>query len=57
MGHNLGLSHSSDRRAIMYPSGIGQDEDVLPSDDRNGITSLYRGRNGKVCFKIGTKTL
>lgn len=48
MGHNLGLSHSNDRKAIMYPSGIGQSEDRLPTDDYNGITSLYRGRNGKV---------
>ena len=52
MGHNLGLSHSSDKNAIMYPSGIGQNEETLPRDDFRGITTLYPGRNGKVQIKI-----
>jgi len=32
----------------MYSSGVGQNEEILPSDDFRGITTLYRGRNGKV---------
>lgn len=48
MGHNLGLGHSNDRGAIMYPSGMGQDENKLSYDDRMGITSLYGGPNGRV---------
>ncbi|XP_067930278.1 50 kDa hatching enzyme-like [Watersipora subatra] len=53
MGHNLGLSHSSDKNAIMYPSGIGQNEETLPRDDFRGITTLYPGRNGKTVFARG----
>ena len=48
MGHNLGLGHSGDRSALMYPSGIGQDESRLGRDDWSGITHLYRGKNGMV---------
>lgn len=48
MGHNLGLGHSNMRSAIMYPSGVNQDETALSSDDLRGIQSLYGPRNGKV---------
>lgn len=48
MGHTLGLSHSHDRDAIMYPSGNGQDESDLSYDDKKGIQALYGGPNGRV---------
>ncbi|KAK2828862.1 hypothetical protein Q5P01_019896 [Channa striata] len=42
-GHSLGLSHSNDRRALMYPTYSYKNPDtfVLPQDDVNGIQSLY----------------
>ncbi|KAL3971478.1 hypothetical protein ACER0C_026997 [Sarotherodon galilaeus] len=42
-GHSLGLSHSEDPGALMYPvySYSNPDTYVLPRDDINGIQSLY----------------
>ncbi|XP_067350940.1 uncharacterized protein [Channa argus] len=42
-GHSLGLSHSSDRSALMYPTYTYKNPDtfVLPRDDVIGIQSLY----------------
>ncbi|XP_072301550.1 uncharacterized protein [Eucyclogobius newberryi] len=42
-GHSLGLSHSNDPGALMYPtySYGNPDSFVLPQDDINGIQSLY----------------
>uniref|UniRef100_UPI0037E7A991 collagenase 3a n=1 Tax=Semicossyphus pulcher TaxID=241346 RepID=UPI0037E7A991 len=42
-GHSLGLSHSNDPGALMYPVYIYRNPDtfVLPRDDINGIQSLY----------------
>ena len=42
-GHSLGLSHSDDPGALMYPtySYTNPDSFVLPRDDVNGIQSLY----------------
>ncbi|XP_074527741.1 matrix metalloproteinase-18-like [Halichoeres trimaculatus] len=42
-GHSLGLSHSDDPGALMYPNYIYREPDtfVLPRDDINGIQSLY----------------
>nr|XP_046267628.1 collagenase 3a [Scatophagus argus] len=42
-GHSLGLSHSDDPGALMYPVYTYRNPDtfVLPRDDVNGIQSLY----------------
>ncbi|XP_051257261.1 collagenase 3a isoform X2 [Dicentrarchus labrax] len=42
-GHSLGLSHSNDPGALMYPVYTYRNPDtfVLPRDDVNGIQSLY----------------
>lgn len=42
-GHSLGLSHSNDPGALMYPvySYSNPDTYILPRDDVNGIQSLY----------------
>ncbi|XP_055063850.2 collagenase 3-like [Misgurnus anguillicaudatus] len=42
-GHSLGLHHSQDPGALMYPSYVERDVDTfaLPQDDVNGIQYLY----------------
>nr|XP_017521714.2 neutrophil collagenase isoform X1 [Manis javanica] len=42
-GHSLGLSHSSDPGALMYPTYAYSDPKtfLLPQDDINGIQALY----------------
>lgn len=42
-GHSLGLEHSQDPGALMYPTYVYRNIDtfVLPKDDVDGIQSLY----------------
>ncbi|XP_003472573.1 matrix metalloproteinase-27 [Cavia porcellus] len=42
-GHSLGLSHSSDERALMFPNYVTLDPSKYPlsQDDINGIQSIY----------------
>ncbi|KAL4657326.1 collagenase 3-like [Arapaima gigas] len=56
-GHALGLSHSKDPGALMYPvySYMDPDRFSLPQDDIRGIQSLY-GPNSDVTSNIPTST-
>ncbi|XP_010832380.1 PREDICTED: matrilysin isoform X1 [Bison bison bison] len=47
LGHSLGLSHSSDPNAVMYPTYSKEDSKnfKLSQDDINGIQLLYGKRN------------
>ena len=42
-GHALGLDHSSDSTATMYPNYTGTDQ-VLAADDKSGMQSVYGTR-------------
>ncbi|XP_037361614.1 neutrophil collagenase [Talpa occidentalis] len=49
-GHSLGLSHSSDPGALMYPNYAFSEPStyVLPQDDINGIQAIYGLSNNPV---------
>ncbi|XP_070283014.1 matrix metalloproteinase-27 [Myotis yumanensis] len=44
-GHSLGLSHSNDQTALMFPNYVSLDPSKYPlsQDDINGIQSIYGG--------------
>lgn len=41
LGHSLGLSHSADIGALMYPNYIFSGDVQLSQDDINGIQAIY----------------
>ncbi|XP_021484219.1 neutrophil collagenase [Meriones unguiculatus] len=49
-GHSLGLSHSTDPGALMYPNYAYRDPSTysLPQDDINGIQTLYGPSNNPI---------
>lgn len=51
LGHSLGLSHSNDPGALMYPTYSYTDpkEFLLPQDDIDGIQAIY---GNKKCFYL-----
>ncbi|XP_007520792.1 interstitial collagenase-like [Erinaceus europaeus] len=48
LGHSLGLSHSSDIGALMYPSYVTSEDILLAQDDINGIQALYGPSNNPI---------
>lgn len=41
LGHSLGLSHSTDIGALMYPNYMYEDHVQLSQDDINAIQAIY----------------
>jgi len=50
-GHALGLGHSSNKSAIMYPEDYGILKRNLNADDKNGIKAIY-GSSSKSVSKL-----
>lgn len=48
-GHMLGLDHSDDRDAVMFPSIQQRVKHDLHADDRAGIRALYAANLGRLC--------
>ncbi|XP_035183832.1 interstitial collagenase-like [Oxyura jamaicensis] len=57
LGHSLGLSHSNDPGALMYPTYAYTDpnEFLLPQDDIDGIQAIY-GQTNAAVQPTGPKT-
>jgi MYXO-CTERM domain-containing protein len=53
VGHLLGLAHTSNHRAIMYYTYIGQIEPRLATDDIEGICTLYPDDECGLCTRPG----
>ncbi|HEY8074913.1 MAG TPA: matrixin family metalloprotease, partial [Labilithrix sp.] len=49
LGHALGLGHSTDARATMFPTGSGLRWRSLEQDDRDGVCALYPGTGAPGC--------
>lgn len=54
LGHALGLAHSKDRTALMFPNYqyVNTQGYKLPEDDKQGVQAIY-GEN----FTVNTTTL
>lgn len=47
LGHSIGLAHSTDPTAVMWPSAHGQGRDAtLGADDRAGVLAIYPSATG-----------
>lgn len=51
IGHSLGLAHSYEREAVMYPNYVKQHHG-LKQDDINGIEKLYRKWTFSCCSSL-----
>lgn len=49
LGHALGMSHSSDAGALMYPVYSYANGYPLSEDDIEGIQALYGGKTYSIC--------
>ncbi|XP_006887409.1 PREDICTED: interstitial collagenase [Elephantulus edwardii] len=56
LGHSLGLSHSTDIGALMYPNYIFSGEVHLSQDDINGIQTIYGRSSNDSSNPIGPQT-
>ena len=54
IGHALGLGHSTDPSAVMYPTAQGAVNQTLDGSDVAGIRALYAG---VACYVAGTRIL
>lgn len=54
LGHALGLAHTNNFGATMYPSvsGSGTSERSIESDDRNGVRAIYGARSDTLMPRI-----
>lgn len=55
-GHSLGLAHSTDIGALMYPSYIFSGDVQLSQDDIDGIQAIYGGYKDKQHRQVVLKT-
>ena len=53
-GHALGLDHSRDRRALMYPTYryVNTNRYRLPDDDRRGVQALYGEQGNDIIVRL-----
>lgn len=55
-GHSLGLAHSTDPGALMYPNYAFRDPSTytLPQDDINGIQTIYGKVTGRTAHMLSS---
>jgi len=54
LGHAIGMSHSSDAGALMYPVYSFSTGFPLSEDDIEGIQALYGGQMHNLCLDLAS---